>query len=38
MRIKVWHWLYCRWYDAKQAGHPKRSEAWGRLAGWACPR
>lgn len=30
--LAVWHWAYCRWYDAAQAGRRRRARAWGWLA------
>lgn len=36
MRTRVWHFLYSRWYDHREAGHPRRSAMWGRLNDLAC--
>lgn len=30
--LRVWHFCYCRWYDADRAGHRRRAAAWGWLA------
>lgn len=30
---RIWHKLYCRWYDAHHVTHqPRRAAAWGWLA------
>ncbi len=36
-RTRLWHAAYCRWYDLREAGHPTRSRAWGRIADAICP-
>ncbi len=35
-RVKVWHWLYCRWYDLRES-HPRTAEVFGHLADAVCP-
>lgn len=31
---RLWHFAYCRWYDADRAGHRRRAKA----AGWIADR
>jgi len=35
----IWHSAFCRWYDHREAGHPRRAAVWGwladRLVRWA---
>ena len=35
-RDRIWHALYCRWYDAREVGHRRRAAIWGWLADAVC--
>lgn len=37
MRVKVWHWLYCHWYDLRADGRTRTAEVFGHLADAVCP-
>lgn len=32
LTLAVWHWLYCRWWEADRAGRRRRAVVWGWLA------
>ena len=36
-RGRIWHWLYCRWYDLRADGRTRTAEVFGRLADTVCP-
>jgi hypothetical protein len=35
-RVRVWHWLYCRWCDLRTT-RPRTAEVFGHLADAVCP-
>ena len=36
MKHRIWHVAYARWYDHREAGHPRRAAVWGWVADRLC--